>query len=111
MGINAVTSAGALTFHRESRRAQIQQLMQTSQNDHNAAVQIKDNTNGWLAGAPLQAEQADVAASQQALDQAEQLQLQLQQAQSGTATGTSSGHNTNIANAHPWNCGPYPCTR
>jgi hypothetical protein len=57
---------------------QIQALMTTSQNDHNAAVAIKTNTPGWLQGAPLAAEQADIAASQAALDQAEQLQLQLQ---------------------------------
>ena len=64
-----------------SRRSQIQADMATSQNDHNAAVAIKSNTPGWLEGAPLQAEQADVQASQAALDQAEQLQLQLQQQQ------------------------------
>ena len=72
--------------------------MQTSQNDHNAAVAIKTNTHGWLEGAPLQAEQADVAASQAALDQAEQLQQQLD-------AQTGGGHS-----AHPWACGPYPCT-
>jgi hypothetical protein len=72
----------------------VQTLMQTSINDHNAAVQIKAQTKGWLAGAPLQAEQADMAASTQALQQAEQLDQQL-----------SSNHN-----AKPWNCGPYPCT-
>jgi hypothetical protein len=84
--------------------------MQTSQNDHNAAVAIKDNANGWLQGAPLAAEQADIQASNQALSQAEQLQMQMQAAQSGTSTGTSKGNN-NIGSAHPWNCGPYPCTR
>ena len=55
--------------------------MAASQNDHNAAVAIKTNMAGWLQGAPLAAEQADVKASQTALDQAEQLQLQLQQQQ------------------------------
>ena len=60
---------------------QIQSDMATSQADHNAAVAIKQNTAGWLQGAPLAAEQADVKASNAALDQAEQLQLQLQQQQ------------------------------
>jgi hypothetical protein len=64
--------------------------MATSQNDHNAAVSIKTNTNGWLQGAPLAAEQADVQASQAALDQAEQLQLQLQQQQVRAGSSSSS---------------------
>lgn len=96
-----------------SRAPQIQALMQTSQNDHNAAVSIKDHTNGWLTGAPLAAEQADMQASNAALTQAEQLQLQLkaQQAQSGTATSQGGSTDGSLKHAHPWNCGPYPCTR
>ena len=60
---------------------QIQSDMAASQKDHDAAVAIKTNTPGWLQGAPLQDEQADVANSQAELDEAMQLQLQLQQAQ------------------------------
>ncbi len=81
--------------------------MQTSQNDHNAAVAIKTGTSGWLTGAPLQAEQADVAASQQALDQAMAMQLQLQQ--QAEQMGTSTGHSQHVASV-PWLCGPDPCT-
>lgn len=40
--------------------------------------QLKDGANGWLQGAPLAAEQADVAQSQQDVQQAQQLQLTLQ---------------------------------
>jgi len=105
---------------------QIQSDMAASQKDHDAAVAIKTNTPGWLQGAPLQDEQADVANSQAELDEAMQLQLQLQQAQvrreagappsrsaradakcvqAGTATGTSANQKGGAGSAHPWNCG------
>ena len=81
--VRAHVSACAAHWPRPPCRAdaavQIHADMVTSQNDHNAAVAIKHNTNGWLQGAPLAAEQADVRASQTSLAQAEQLQLQLQQ--------------------------------
>jgi len=44
--------------------------MATAQKDHDNAVRIKDNANGWLSGAPLAAEQADVAQSQQLTQEA-----------------------------------------
>ena len=85
MKVSAVTGPDAAIA-----AVQIQSDMATSQADHNAAVAIKQNTAGWLQGAPLAAEQADVKASNAALDQAEQLQLQLQQQQVRCAVSPAS---------------------
>ena len=71
--------------------------MNEAQKDHNNAVALKDGTNGWLSGAPLAAEQADVSESQQLTQEAMQQQQQLNQMEGGKAGDT------------PWKCGPYPC--
>lgn len=88
----------------------IQNYLQQSQAEHNAAVQIKQNTNGWLTGAPLAAEQADMAASASDLQKAQLLQLQLQQQETGVPTQaqykTGNNGQQQITNSHPWNCGP-----
>ena len=77
-------------------------------------MSIKQNTNGWLTGAPLAAEQADVQASQQDLQQAQLLQLQLQSKQTGVQQQPQYKQGSNgqqvITNSHPWSCGPDPCT-
>jgi len=57
--------------------------MATAQKDHDNAVRIKDNANGWLSGAPLAAEQADVAQSQQLTQEAIQQQQQLNNMEGG----------------------------
>jgi hypothetical protein len=73
--------------------------MNQAQVDHNNAVAIKDGTQGWLSGAPLAAEQADVSQSQQLTAEAMQQQQQLNAEEGGHAPGGNT----------PWDCGPYPC--
>jgi len=73
--------------------------MAEAQKDHDAAVAIKQNTNGWLTGAPLAAEQADVSESQKLTAEAMQQQKQLNQMEDGHAPAGNT----------PWDCGPYPC--
>ena len=43
------------------------------------------------------------------LQQAQLLNLQLQAQQSGVATQPQYKQGQ-VANSHPWSCGPYPCT-
>ena len=73
--------------------------MQQAQQDHSEAVQIKDNSNGWLTGAPLAAEQNDVEQSQQLTNEAMQQQQQL----------NAQMHGNSPLGSTPWECGPYPC--
>ena len=75
--------------------------MQQAQSDHDAAVKLKASSPGWLSGAPLAAEQADVQQSQQLTAEAQQQQQQLNAEMGGKAPGGNT----------PWDCGPYPCTR
>jgi hypothetical protein len=73
--------------------------MNEAQLDHNNAVAIKANSKGWLTGAPLAAEQADVSESQKLTAEAMQQQQQLNQEEGGKAANGNT----------PWQCGPYPC--
>ncbi len=86
----------------------MQAYLSASQQEHQDAVNIKQHTNGWLTGAPLAAEQADMQASQNDLQQAQLTNLQLQAEQTGVST-QAQYKNGEITNSHPWNCGPYPC--
>ena len=73
--------------------------MNEAQKDHNTAVALKDGSPGWLSGAPLAAEQADVSDSQKLTAEAMQQQQQLNNMEGGKAAGGNT----------PWDCGPYPC--
>ena len=107
-------------------QAQVQQLMQQAQADHQAAVQLKAtfllrdplsslltlrsqaNANGWLTGAPLAAEQARPSARRTLGPSHVLLSPQADQAQSQADVAQAQQLDPN---GHPWSCGPYPCTR
>ena len=74
--------------------------MNEAQGDHNSAVAIKAGSQGWLSGAPLAAEQADVAESQKLTAEATQQQQELNAEEGGHAADGNT----------PWKCGPYPCS-